>query len=77
LTAADASYVSGYPPPGELRVTAKIRYKASETPAILTPLPADRVHVRFDELLRDITPGQSVVFYQGDVVLGGGVIDRP
>ena len=77
LTAADVNYVSGYPPPGPVRITAKIRYKASETPAILTPLPASGARVNFDEPLRDITPGQGVVFYQDDVVLGGGIINRP
>jgi len=76
LTAADASYVSGNPPASPSQITAKIRYKAGETPATLTPLPAGRAHVHFDAPLRDITPGQSVVFYQGDLVLGGGIIDR-
>ncbi len=76
LTAADTSYVSGYPPAFPLQITAKIRYKAREIPATLTPLPARRAHVHFDEPLRDITPGQGVVFYQGDIVLGGGIIER-
>ena len=75
LTAADASYVSGYPPPGPLPIAAKIRYKAEEASATLTPLPDNRAHVRFDQQLRDITPGQGVVFYQGEVVLGGGTIE--
>jgi tRNA-specific 2-thiouridylase len=74
LNAADVSYVSGRPPANPSRITAKIRYKAREVAATLTPLPDDRAHVRFDEALRDITPGQSAVFYQSDVVLGGGVI---
>ena len=76
LTAADVSYVGDCPPTGSLRITAKIRYKAPETPATLTPLPGARAQVRFDEPLRDITPGQGVVFYQGEVVLGGGIISR-
>jgi tRNA-specific 2-thiouridylase len=67
----------GYPPAGPLPISAKIRYKALETTAVLTPLPASRVRVRFDDPLRDITPGQGVVFYQGDVVLGGATISRP
>jgi len=75
LTAADVSYTSGYPPPGPSQITAKIRYKAQEAPATLTPLPASRAHVHFYEPLRDITPGQGVVFYQGEVVLGGGIIE--
>jgi tRNA-specific 2-thiouridylase len=74
LTAADVTYVGGRPPEGPLPVTAKIRYKAPAAPATLTPLPGERARVCFDELLRDITPGQGVVFYQGEVVLGGGTI---
>ncbi len=75
LTAAEVSYVSGRPPRQPLAITAKIRYKAAEAPALLTPLPDDRAEVVFDEPLRDITPGQGVVFYQGNVVLGGGIIE--
>ena len=76
LTAADVSYISGHPPAAAVPVTAKIRYKSRETPATLTPLPAGRARVHFDQPLRDITPGQGVVFYQGEVVLGGGMIER-
>ena len=75
LTARDVTYVNGRPPRDPQRVTAKIRYKTQEVTATLTPLPNDRADVLFDEPLRDITPGQSVVFYQVDVVLGGGIID--
>jgi tRNA-specific 2-thiouridylase len=76
LTAVDVSYVSGYPPAGPLPITAKIRYKAPEMTAVLTPLPASRTQVCFDEPMRDITPGQGIVFYQDDVVLGGATISR-
>ncbi len=76
LAAAGMTYVSGRPPANPLRVTAKIRYKARETPATLTPQPDNRAQVRFDTPLRDITPGQGVVLYQGDVVLGGGTIEK-
>jgi tRNA-specific 2-thiouridylase len=77
LTATDVNYVSGYPPPGPVRITAKIRYKAPAASATLTPLPAGGAHLKFDEPLPDITPGQGVVFYQDEVVLGGGIINRP
>ena len=59
-----------------LRVTAKIRYKDQGGPAVITDLPDGRVHVVFDEQRRAITPGQSVVFYEGDDVVGGGIIDE-
>jgi tRNA-specific 2-thiouridylase len=74
LTAVDVTYVGGQPPEGPLPVTAKIRYKAPGAAATLVPLPGKRARVQFDEPLRDITPGQGVVFYQGDAVLGGGTI---
>ncbi|GAB4531494.1 MAG: tRNA 2-thiouridine(34) synthase MnmA [Anaerolineae bacterium] len=77
LTATDVSYVSGHPPAGPLAITAKIRYKAREMPATLTPLADEHAHVRFEAPVRDITPGQGVVFFQGGEVLGGGIICRP
>lgn len=75
LTAGHVSYVSGQTPPEPVRVTAKIRYKASETSALLTPLPGDRAALRFDAPLRDVTPGQGVVFYRREELLGGGIIE--
>lgn len=76
LTAGQVSYVCGQVPLEPMRVTAKIRYKAREAPALLTPLPGDRAALRFDYLLRDITPGQGVVFYQGQELVGGGIIEN-
>lgn len=55
-------------------VTAKIRYRAKEAEATIYPIEEDVVKVKFKEAQRAITPGQSVVFYQGDVVIGGGKI---
>jgi len=76
LFAADIRYVKGGPPAGPVRVQAKIRYKAGLADATWTPLDNGRAGVEFDLELRDITPGQAVVAYQGDVVLGGGIIDE-
>lgn len=56
------------------RVQAKIRYGAAPTPATLTPLNSSRLEVVFDHPQRAITPGQAVVFYQDELVLGGGTI---
>jgi tRNA-specific 2-thiouridylase len=42
----------------------------------VTPIGEDRIHVAFQESLRDITPGQGAVLYSGDVCLGGGIIER-
>ena len=57
-----------------LRVTAKIRYKASEAPATVT-LRDEYAEISFDEPQRAITPGQAVVFYRDDELVGGGIIE--
>ena len=74
LMANDVTYVRDEPPDGPVRVQAKIRYRALLADATWTPLEEKRARVEFDEPLRDITPGQAVVAYQGDSVLGGGII---
>lgn len=60
----------------EMRVKAKIRYNAKEQDAVIRPLEDGKVFVKFDNPQRAITPGQSVVFYDGDIVVGGGTIER-
>jgi tRNA-specific 2-thiouridylase len=59
-----------------MRLNARIRYKHVESPALVSPLEHNGVLVRFDHPQRSITPGQAVVFYDGDVIVGGGVIER-
>lgn len=59
-----------------MHVTAKIRYHAKEVPATVSPLSGGRVKVDFEQPERAVTPGQSVVFYDGEDVLGGGVIQE-
>ncbi len=76
LLADDVSYVCGEPPGGPAQVQAKIRYRAHLAEATWTPLEEKRARVAFDKPLRDITPGQAVVAYQGDLVLGGGIISE-
>jgi tRNA-specific 2-thiouridylase len=53
---------------------ARIRYKHREADALLSPLDSDKIRVEFKKPQRAITPGQAVVFYEGDKVLGGGTI---
>jgi tRNA-specific 2-thiouridylase len=73
-TALRINYVSGEIPSAPFRATAKIRYKAREAACAITPLPRSAARVRFDEPQRDITPGQGIAFYDGQVVIGGGII---
>ncbi len=76
LTAKRVNWVSGVMPPEPFRAEVKIRYKAAAVPALVEPLPDSRMAITFDAPLRDITPGQGAVVYDGDRVLGGGVIER-
>jgi tRNA-specific 2-thiouridylase len=71
------NWVSGAPPAAALRAEVKIRYKAAPAWATVTPLGEGRAEVVFDHRLRDITPGQAAVFYDGEVCLGGGIVERP
>ena len=58
----------------DLKVSAKIRYSHTEANARLIPISEDRVLVEFDEPQRAITTGQAAVFYDDDIVVGGGTI---
>lgn len=60
-----------------MRVTAKARYSMKEVGAVIYPIENGRIKVEFDEKQRAITPGQAAVFYEGDVVVGGGTIVEP
>lgn len=76
LVAADLNWIACEQPEGPLEATAKIRYRSPEAAATLEPLDDDTLKVTFTEPQRAITPGQAVVFYQSDLVLGGGVIQQ-
>ncbi|MBS4008853.1 MAG: tRNA 2-thiouridine(34) synthase MnmA [Clostridium sp.] len=76
LIADDLNFILSPQLSEETRVTAKIRYHAKEASATLLPLRDGRIRLNFDEPERAVTPGQSVVFYVGDDVLGGGIIQR-
>jgi len=60
----------------ELNVSAKIRYNFQEKPAVVMPYENDTVKIIFNEPQKAVTPGQAVVFYQDDVVIGGGIIKQ-
>ena len=74
LTAEDFNWVSTEMPSGSIRASARIRYRHREAPAEIIPLSETSVRIIFDEPQRAITRGQSVVVYDGDYVLGGGII---
>ena len=69
------NWVSGQAPAQPCDCTVKIRYRAIDHPATVTPLAADTAAVRLHSPLRDVTPGQFAVFYDGERCLGGGEID--
>lgn len=75
LTASRANFITVEKLDRPARVRAKIRYRAPEQPATVEQLSEDKIRIEFDEPQRAITPGQSVVLYDGDYVVGGGVID--
>jgi tRNA-specific 2-thiouridylase len=76
LKASGMNWVSMEIPQETIEVSAKIRYNSPEVKAYLTPAEGNAVRVEFREPQKSVTPGQSVVFYDGDVVLGGAVIDE-
>ncbi|MBR5973208.1 MAG: tRNA 2-thiouridine(34) synthase MnmA [Paludibacteraceae bacterium] len=74
LTAVSLNWIAFDSLEGELKVTAKMRSTQKPAPATIIP-DGDRVRVEFDEYQASIAIGQSVVFYDGDYVIGGGVIE--
>ena len=74
LTARDVNWVSGEVPEGSFRAEVKIRYTAKEALALVTPIDGNQARVQFDAPQRDITAGQAAVFFDGDDLLGGGII---
>ncbi len=75
LTASEVNWVSGIPEFDWRRVTAQIRHRHAAAPARVRPLDPGRANVEFDTPQTAVTPGQAVVFYDGEEVLGGGWID--
>ena len=75
LTASEVNWLAGEPPSGPQRVAAQIRYRHPEAGATVLPLSGGTAAVEFDKPQPAIAPGQAVVFYEGETVLGGGWID--
>lgn len=77
LTARDLNLIACDQIDGVLHCTAKTRHSQVETPCSVVQTEADTLLVRFEQPVRAITPGQAVVLYDGDTVIGGGTIVRP
>ena len=75
LTASGVNWIAGEPPVEPVRVLAQIRHRHMAASARVRALPDNRAELEFDTAQTAITPGQAVVFYDGDLVVGGGWID--
>jgi tRNA-specific 2-thiouridylase len=74
ITVRDVNWISGSTPDNTFRAEVKIRYKSEPAQALVVPVGYNRADVRLDHPLDDVTPGQGAVFYQGELVIGGGII---
>ncbi|MGE3844176.1 MAG: tRNA 2-thiouridine(34) synthase MnmA [Vicinamibacterales bacterium] len=75
LVAREVNWIGGTPPTGPIVVNAQIRHRHQAAPATVEPRGGDGARVSFEEPQMAVTPGQAVVFYDGDVMLGGGWIE--
>ena len=75
LDAKAVNWLSVAPPTENVRARVRVRYRSEEAQATITPTGTNSARVEFDEPQPAITPGQATVFYDGDVVLGGGWIE--
>ena len=76
LSASSINWINGFPPNGNFACTAKTRYRQPDQACQVSVDKLGNCVVSFENPQRAVTPGQSVVFYQGDQCFGGGVIDR-
>lgn len=74
LKAFDFNWIAYEKPPEKLRVKARVRYKQEEQWAYVYATGLKTVHIEFEQPVRAISPGQAVVLYDGDIVVGGGTI---
>jgi tRNA-specific 2-thiouridylase len=75
LTAREINWIAFGGLKNSLKLYARTRYSQPEQPCTVSPIDENSVRVIFDSPQRAITPGQSVVFYDGDIIIGGGIIN--
>jgi tRNA-specific 2-thiouridylase len=75
LEASQLAWVSGIAPTAGSSLTAKVRYRQQDQAVHIEQIDDDRMRLKFQQAQRAVTPGQSVVLYDGDVCLGGGIIE--
>ena len=76
LIATEVNWIAPQHPVDTIKCTAKFRYRQPDQGVTLTPLDNGTYRDDFDNPQKAITPGQAVVFYDGDICLGGGTIDK-
>ncbi|HET8816073.1 MAG TPA: tRNA 2-thiouridine(34) synthase MnmA [Pseudidiomarina sp.] len=76
LIAGQLHWVNREPSPQSFRAVVKTRYRQQDIPCTVNVISDDRIEVQFDQPVAAVTPGQSAVFYQGEVCLGGGIIEQ-
>jgi len=76
LEVCEVSYVTEEKLKKPLNSKVKIRYRHQEAPAVVYPLEDKKAHIKFAQPQRAITPGQSAVFYNEDIIIGGGIIEK-
>lgn len=74
LVAEFVNWIEGRPPISPFEASVKIRYKAQAVPGVVNIVDGNTIQVEFENPVRDITPGQAAVLYNGDICLGGGII---
>ena len=72
----NVNWIAGEPPDSRFPALVKIRYKAHDMPGVVNTLNGNTIHVKLENPLSDITPGQAAVLYNAEVCLGGGIISN-